>query len=171
MKILAAVLLGASMTASGALAHPPQAAAQPQPAQQGSMQHGPMRGGMQGMSHDQMMTPEMMRGGMQGMAHEQMMTPEMMRMRGGPAGREYMDAMMRMQQGMMAAQDSDPARQWAMMMIPHHQGAVDTARIVLRHSQDRELRAIAQRTIEGQGRDIAELRSWLEQHPARGGRR
>lgn len=99
-------------------------------------------------------------GGMSGMR----MSPEMMAMHGGPAGPENHQAMMRMHQAMMAVNERDPGRAWAAMMIPHHQGAVDTARITLRHTQDRELRRIAEETIRTQGQEITRLRSWLQRH-------
>ena len=87
-----------------------------------------------------------------------------MAMRGGPAGAEYMQAMMRMQKEMMDAQDPDPARMWAKMMIPHHQGAVDTARITMKYAKDPKIRVITQKTIDAQTKDIAELRVWLGGH-------
>jgi len=92
---------------------------------------------------------------------------QMMMMHGGRAGPENHQAMVDMHQNMMAVSERDPGRAWAAMMIPHHQGAVDTARIVLRHSQDPELRRMAQSTIETQQRDIAELRSWLQRNRSR----
>ncbi len=72
---------------------------------------------------------------------------------------------------MMAAQDPNAGRMWAMMMIPHHQGAVDTARITLKYAKDPEIRRIAQRTLNGQMKDIAELRTWLARHGGSASRR
>ncbi len=105
-------------------------------------------------------------------AHPSAMAPGQMAkgdmaMRGGPAGAEYMQAMTRMQKGMMAAHDPDPGRMWAMMMIPHHQGAVDTARITLKYAKDPEIRRINQNVIDGQSKDIAELEAWLDHHGGR----
>jgi uncharacterized protein (DUF305 family) len=54
-------------------------------------------------------------------------------------------------------------------MIAHHQGALDMAQVVLRESQDADIRRMAQKTIEMQTADIAELRAWLEAHPASAG--
>ena len=89
----------------------------------------------------------------------------------GRADAECMQAIMRMQKGMMAAQDPNAGRMWAMMMIPHHQGAVDTARITLKYAKDTEIRRIAQRTLNGQMKDIAELRTWLARHGGSASRR
>jgi uncharacterized protein (DUF305 family) len=59
----------------------------------------------------------------------------------------------------------DPDVDFAQMMIPHHQGAVDMARSQLEHGKDPQLRQMAQKIIEDQEREIATLKEWLAQHP------
>lgn len=80
----------------------------------------------------------------------------------------YSASEMKMHDAMMAANGADVSEVWARKMIPHHQGALDMSQVVLRDGTDPDIRRMAQKTIEMQTRDIAELQQWLQGRPSGG---
>ncbi len=75
------------------------------------------------------------------------------------------DAMRRMDVGMDVPPTGDPDRDFARMMIPHHQGAVDMALAELRFGKDERLRRLAQGIIVEQRQEIAVMQSILDGRP------
>ena len=64
-------------------------------------------------------------------------------------------AMTRMDRDMMVPPSGDPDRDFATMMIPHHQGAIEMAEAELRFGHDPVLRRLAQGIIVEQRQEIA----------------
>ena len=67
-------------------------------------------------------------------------------------------AMARMMNGMAIEPSGDVDADFANMMIPHHQGAIDMALAELRYGHNEQLRRIAQEIIVDQQQEIAAMR-------------
>ncbi len=57
---------------------------------------------------------------------------------------------------MMVQSDEDFLSQ----MIPHHQEAIDTAKVILEKSENADLKALAQDIVDAQTSEIAQMESW-----------
>ena len=78
--------------------------------------------------------------------------------------RNYVDAMGAMHGPMMeGVMSDDPDTAFVRGMIPHHQGAIDMARIVQQHGDDPQTKAWAEQIISAQEREIAEMEAWLKE--------
>ena len=72
-------------------------------------------------------------------------------------------AMTRMMAGMSVHPSGNIDEDFAAMMIPHHQGAIDMAMAELRYGKNEQLRRIAQEIIVDQMQEIAAMRLALGQ--------
>ena len=76
----------------------------------------------------------------------------------------YQAANAKMHKDMDIAYSGDADVDFARGMIPHHQGAVDMAKVILAHGKDPELRKLAEAVIASQEKEIAFMRDWLKKN-------
>ena len=81
------------------------------------------------------------------------------------ATKGYVAAMNTMSMSMATEFTGNADRDFITGMIPHHQGAVDAARVVLAHGSDPEVIAFAKSVIAAQEKEIAFMNDWLARNP------
>jgi uncharacterized protein (DUF305 family) len=80
------------------------------------------------------------------------------------ASQGYTDATKKMMDSMHVEPTGDADKDFVMMMIPHHQGAIDMAKVELQYGKDEQLRKMAQDIIAAQEKEIATMREWQSKH-------
>ena len=100
---------------------------------------------------------------MEGMDHSNMEMGEMDMSNMPEHFQALMMPMHQMMQDMVMESAGDVDADFLLMMIPHHQSAIDMARVVLdQGGDDEETRALAEEIIAAQEAEIAEMRAMLE---------
>ena len=77
----------------------------------------------------------------------------------------YQGAADKMHRDMGINYSGESDRDFANSMIPHHQGAIDMARVELQYGKDPEMRKLAEEIVAAQEKEIAFLRAWLARQP------
>jgi uncharacterized protein (DUF305 family) len=78
--------------------------------------------------------------------------------------KQYQQAMDTMHKAMDITYTGDADIDFVNGMIPHHQGAIDMAWILIEHGRDPELRKISYDVIRSQEQEIKLMKEWLEKN-------
>lgn len=79
----------------------------------------------------------------------------------GPSSKAFAKANAKMHTGMDIEYSGNADVDFVRGMIPHHQGAIDMARIELEHGKNPELRKLAEGIIKAQEEEIRMMQDWL----------
>ncbi|RWL48591.1 MAG: DUF305 domain-containing protein [Mesorhizobium sp.] len=85
----------------------------------------------------------------------------------GPATAGYEAAMKKMHKDMMIKYTGNADVDFVRGMIPHHQGAIDMAKVVIANGKDPEIRKLAEGVVAAQEAEIKQMQDWLAKHPAK----
>ena len=164
-KIIIAGIVGASVLAGGvALAHMHDSA-QGHRMRQGGMTQGNMHGGMHG--HGMHGEGTHAQGGHAGGAHLGSAHQANPKGDQSPASLAFAGVNTKMHQGMDVTYSGNADRDFVQGMIPHHQGAVDMAKIVLAFGKDPEVRKLAENIVKAQEEEIAWMNSWQQKNASK----
>lgn len=82
-----------------------------------------------------------------------------------PADRAFAASMDTMMKNMAVKPTGNPDRDFVDMMMPHHLGAIDMAKVELQYGKDPLLLKLAADIVKAQESEIAEMKSWKARHP------
>ncbi|MBK8182271.1 MAG: DUF305 domain-containing protein [Candidatus Competibacteraceae bacterium] len=85
-----------------------------------------------------------------------------------PATAAYKAANAKMHEGMAITFTGNADRDFLAGMIPHHQGAIDMAEVVLQYGKDPKVRKLAQNIIKSQKQEITQMEAWLKAMDSKG---
>ena len=78
-----------------------------------------------------------------------------------PVAKAYEEANRKMHEDMAIDYSGDADVDFVRSMIPHHQGAIDMAKVVLEHGKVPAVRKLAEQVVKAQEGEIAMMKKWL----------
>ena len=81
------------------------------------------------------------------------------------SSKAFAEVNMKMHKDMTMEFTGNPDVDFAKGMIPHHQGAIDMAKVVLQYGKDPEMKKLAEDIIKAQDTEIAFMKGWLAKQP------
>ncbi|WP_244818531.1 DUF305 domain-containing protein [Caballeronia sp. Lep1P3] len=83
----------------------------------------------------------------------------------GAAGKGFEAADKKMMERMEShTSTGDADKDFVARMIPHHQGAIDMAKVELKYGRDPKLRKLAGDIVKAQRQEIATMKRWQSEH-------
>lgn len=77
------------------------------------------------------------------------------------ADKAFAQAMQKMMKNMQMKPTGNPDKDFVMLMMPHHQGAIDVAKVEVKYGKDPMLLKMAGEIIKAQEQEIGEMKAWL----------
>jgi uncharacterized protein (DUF305 family) len=111
------------------------------------------------LAQSMMQHPSMDPAGMQKMMQEMMPAPS-----DPPSTKEFKETHMKMMRDMHMIFTGNADVDFMRGMIPHHQGAIDMAKVELKHGKNPEARKLAEKIIKDQEKEIAQMQAWLKKN-------
>ena len=105
-----------------------------------------------------------MAGQMDATAMQKMMQDMMPSPSDSASTKDFKEAEMRMMKNMHISFTGDADVDFRARMIAHHQGAIDMAKVALNHAKEADTKKMAQKIIDDQEKEIAEMKDWLKKH-------
>ena len=81
------------------------------------------------------------------------------------SSKAFAEANKKMHKDMTMAFTGNPDVDFAQGMIPHHLGAIDMAKVVLKYGKDPEMKKLAEEIVKAQDSEIAFMKGWLAKQP------
>jgi uncharacterized protein (DUF305 family) len=95
-------------------------------------------------------------------AMQKRMQSTMSRPNDSESTKEFKEADAEMMKKMDTPYTGNPDVDFRTHMIPHHQGAIAMAKIALKYAKDAETKRMAQKIIDDQEKEVADMQAWLD---------